>query len=342
MRKIPRESLKEKSILNLVIEELQTNYQKYFALHEKPQLIPVAYFERPHSFVWKYKLDRIPARKGIYMKMHKKSRTGENCKIEYEILKSLCAAFDQYPLYSVVKPVACFPEYSIIITEDAEGEELSARIKQRAKHFAPDQTAFMELAKCCFYTGEWLKLFQSVTQTTRRIALRECGLMESVLNALKHWNELGINSRIQFRIIHYFEKQISKLGSEMIEMSGQHGDFAPHNVIVNHKRIIVFDFPHYKNGPIYSDVARFYSSLSTYSKNPLYNGKKINQLLHLFIEGYKKETDFSLEILSLFIICHTVASLSWEESLSGKTLFQKCYRKRVIAFYLQWIRENCI
>jgi hypothetical protein len=227
------------------------------------------------------------------------------------------------------------------MTEDAEGEELSAQIKQGAKHFSPDQTKSMELAKYCFSTGEWLKLFQSVTQTTRRIALRECGLLGSILNAFKRWNELGIDSRIQFHIIHYFERQISKLGREMIEMSGQHGDFAPHNVIVNHEQIIVFDFPNYTNGPIYSDVARFYASLLTYTKNPLYNSKKINNLLNLFIEGYRKETDFSCEIFDLFVICSMVNSLTREDALSGNTLFHKCYRRLVISFYLQWFREKC-
>ena len=327
--------------LNLVTEELQTNHRRYFNLHEKPRLIPITYCERPNSFIWKYIIDGNSTRKSIHIKIHKKPCTGEHCRTEYEILKSLYAAFEQYPRYSVVKPIACFPEYSIIITEDAEGEKLSAQIKQRAKHFSPDQTKFIELAKCFFSTGEWLKLFQSVTQIPRRIALRECGLLESIPKAFKRWNELGINSRIQFQIIHYFEQQISKLGSEMIEMSGRHGDFAPHNIIVNHERIIVFDFPNYEDGPIYYDVARFYASLLTYTKNPLYSSKKINQLLNIFIEGYRKETDFSSEIFDLFVIYRMVYYLPREESLSVNTLFQKCYRRRVISFYLQWFREKC-
>jgi len=329
-------------ILNSAIEELQTNYRHYFHLHEKPELIPITYLERAHSFIWKYRIDGHATRKGIYIKNHKNHCSGENCKTEYEILKNLHAAFDQYPLHSVIKPVACFPEHSIIITEDAEGEELSAQIKQRAKHFSLDQTKFMELATYCFSTGEWLKLFQSVTQLTRRIALRECGLMESILKAFKRWNKLGVNSPMQFQIIRYFEQQIAKLGSEMIEMSGQHGDFVPHNVIVNHERIIVFDFPQYRNGPIYYDVARFYSSLLPYAKNPLYNSKKINHLLNLFIEGYRKERDFSSEIFDLFVICGMVNSLTREDALSGNTFFHKCYRRRVISFYIQWFSEHCI
>ena len=324
--------------LNLVIEELQTNYQKYFDFVEKPQLILTAHFERPHSFIWKYRIDGNSTRKSIYIKIHKRTRTCEDCKVEYEILKSLYAAFDQYPLYSVVKPVAYFSEYSIIITEDAEGEELSDQIKHRARQVFPDQTKFMELAKYCYSTGEWLRIYQSVTKITQLTTLRECGLMESVLEALKHWDELGINSGIQFHIIHHFEQAISKLGCEMIEMGGQHGDFVPFNVIVSHDRIILCDFPCCRNGAIYHDVARFYSALLTFPKNPLYNSKKIEQLLNLFIEGYRKGIDFSYEIFNLFVIYHMVTSLHLEESLSGKTLFQKCYRRRVISFYFTMVQ----
>ena len=334
-------SKQNNSVLNLAIEELQTNYRQYFNPHKKLQLIPITYLERAHSFIWKCRIDGNSTRQGIYIKHYKKHRSGERCKIEYEILKSLYEAFDQYPLYSVVKPIACFPEYSIIITADVKGENLSDQIKQGAKHVFPDRTKYIELERYCLSAAEWLRIFQSLTKISRRIPLSECGLMESILKALQCWDTLGIDSGIQYHIIHYFERQISKLGSEMIEMSGQHGDFVPHNVIVNHERIIVFDFPQYKDGPIYYDVARFYASLLRYPNNPRYNSEKINQLLNIFIEGYKKETDFSCELFDIFVNYHMVNALPREESLSGKALLHKCYRKRVISCYLQWFREKC-
>ncbi len=333
-------------ILNFVLKELQENYKKYFDFHEKPKIIPVKYLERTNSYVWKCDINCNDSKRGIYIKVYKKKRfTDEKilhfCNTEFKTLKSLYEAFKGYSTYSVVKPLAFFPEHLVVISEETGGELLSNYIKKDA-HFLSGKQKFKRLKEYCFFSGEWLRIFHMLTSRNQK-KISELDMLSYIIEDSPSWEKLGISPIVKNQIILYFEQKLSILGEEFVPMSVQHGDFMPFNILISPNKIVVFDFPYSKNDTVYYDVGRFCSTLLSYPKNPFYTFNSMKKLMYSFIDGYKNhEKTFSCEILKLYLIYNMINYLKWEKALSGNTLFQKFYSMRVIPFYLKWLQKNCI
>lgn len=333
-------------ILNLVLRELQENYKKYFDFCEKPRIMPVKYLRRTNSYVWKCDVKCNNSKNSIYVKVYKKKGfTDEEilhfCNTEFKTLKSLYEAFKGYSRYSVVRPLAFFPEHSVFISEEADGELLSDYIKRDARFFSGRQK-FKRLKEYCFSSGEWLRILHMLTSRNQK-KLSELDMFMHILRDSRNWDKLGISSIVKNQIILYFEQKLSILGDELVPMSGQHGDFMPYNILISPNKIVVYDFPYYNNNTVYFDIARFCSTLLTYPKNPIYTFNNMKKLIYRFIDGYRNdEKPFSYEILKLYLIYNMINYLKWEKALSGNTLFQKFYAMRVIPFYLKWLQKNCI
>jgi len=207
--------------------------------------------------------------------------------------------------------------------------------------FLQQKEEFEQLKRYCHSCGEWLQTFQNITDTHKTLKLREVGLIERITEDFRRWNLLSIKSKTQSRILNYLEEKIEEFGSEEIPIIGQHGDFIPFNVIAGNKQTIVLDFPYYRDGPVYEDLARFYAVLITMPKNIIYRYRDMKTLTEAFLEGYKRDkTGFSSEIFRLFLIKNMVNWLSWERSVITKGLVNGLISKRVIAYYMQWFKQN--
>ncbi len=331
--------------LEFVLNELTENYSKYFEVDAKPTFSLLEHQSKRLSEILKYELCvNGNKQRNIYIKIqrnpdHKRERIEEFCIAEFETLRRLHTAFKKYPRFSVIKPIACFLEYWVTVTEEAQGENLFNILKSHGRIFS-ERARFEQLREYCHSCGEWLGIFHIVTAQNRTKNLAELGLWDGTIEDFQRWKLLGIDNKIQMEILAYLEQQLATLGSKEVSISGQHGDFIPFNIIVKPGEVFVLDFPYYTEGTTYNDLARFCAVLITMPKNWLYRYDDMEKLKRTFLEGYSKQNvDFSYDIFRLFFIRNMTNWLSWEKSLIANSLLQKLISKRVISFYLDWFQQ---
>jgi len=129
------------AVLGFVFNELTKNCSKYFGVKTKPTFFLLEHQSKRLSEILKYQL-RIngSSKKNIYVKIqknpdHERARIEEFCQSEYDTLNKLHNAFEEYPNLGVTKPICCFRQHLVTVTEEAKGENLFNILKSNGNVF---------------------------------------------------------------------------------------------------------------------------------------------------------------------------------------------------------------
>ncbi|RMD99138.1 MAG: hypothetical protein D6814_06130 [Calditrichaeota bacterium] len=331
--------------LNKVLDELARDPEKYFQFAGPVEFIPLRHLTKRLSEIWRYAVRGPNGAINIYIKIHKNpdhslNEVREFSKTEYEVLQNLHQKFIPFKQYGVVKPIAFFPEYLVTITEEVEGDNLFVYLKKYA-HFLGRREQFKLLKHYCYISGGWLRAFEKVTLTNQRRRLDQLGLLDEAKRNLRRWDRIGIDQNLKARVWAFIHQQIEKYGAEELQISGQHGDFIPFNVIAKPNRVTVLDFPYFDHGTVYHDLARFCTVLLTMSKNPFYPPARKKELVKSIIEGYAEEGDFNARVFRLFLVLNMVDWITWEEWFQSSLGLKRLFSGWVMKFYEKWFRQAC-
>jgi len=252
----------------------------------------------------------------------------ERVKKEYRTLIMAYENFRPFPEYSVVKPIACFPELLVVISEYFCGETLQSVLRKKARLF-PSSTNMELLEKYCYSCGEWLKLFHGFTQKEPKEKLRvdevieyiDMRLMRLVSNSQIHFDE-----KLQRQVIDCVRKNLEAVKARDLLMTGQHSDFFPGNILVNAGKVVVSDFTMFSYGSIYQDFTYFYQHLDAMLTNPLYRRETVSRLQRSFLSGYGRDIDRWGPMFRIFQILQKVNSLCSSVAMRPTHLHMKVSR----------------
>ncbi|MEW6096850.1 MAG: hypothetical protein AB1567_10050 [bacterium] len=341
-----------------IMNQLLITSKSYWENDELIRLEPIRFFEMPYSNILKVKLIFKNGCQNIYIKIFKLEQETiqmleldmdskkpievmENkIKIDFEMAKSLYQEFKKYPGYSTIKPIAVFPQYLAVVSEEIQGENL-AKILEKEAMFYPTLNTLKTLSSYLNGCGKWLRIFQKITQKEKNGKLNLDSIIEYVDIRMK---KMADNPNVKFskilreEVIKYFEKQKRCIKDSDLIISGIHGDFAPVNIIIDGDRIICSDFNMSMYGSTYHDLTRFYHQLQLFLYKPIFRPKTILRLQKSFLGGYGVELDIiSQPIFKLFMIQHVICHYFGLVMLKRRPWREHLYNKLVCRRHLQWL-----
>ncbi len=269
------------------------NIERYYNTTEKPIVKTVTENRYSYSYIRVLKLIWDSRVSTVYLKRIVHTRpeeiTRNQLEIECNLIKRLTGQFTDCSKYanSIVRQVACFPEYIVTVTEECTGDNFQDFIGEKGRWY---HYPFMidEMEDYCRSSGEWLKLFHHFTKKSN-VSNKE----------VFDWIKGEIIWRIRLlknkktTLVSFLEKVFNKMVDDLssacvdnVLVTGMHGDYAPHNIFVEHGLIRIIDFSEFKYGSNYCDVINFVSKLSQLKASPLYKNIHITRCQEAFIRGY--------------------------------------------------------
>lgn len=341
-------------MLEKILKELKTQPLKYFEREQVIALEQASVYSGLYWNTYRYKVDFSNTRKYIYIKVHKeaenltnqakRSELQQRVGASYENLSRVYASFKAFSGYSVIKPIACFPEWIALITEESPGIDLWTLIRKKAK-FYPSKTNLHLLKKYCRACGKWLAIFQ---QITRRPDLDPCEFdsfietLDSSLSTLIHKQNSMFSNEFRQRIIGFCQQLILSIPDEDRMVSGLHYDFAPVNILIHEDKITVLDLEDLRNGVIYYDSIYFYYHLNLLLETPIYRPATVAKLQKAFIEGFGTLLDLSKNVVTLCLIHNVIDSLLYlSHHREHVSWYKKLYDKLLYKKHIHWLQNVC-
>jgi len=255
----------------------------------------VRHLVRPYSNVYRLQLV-APAARFVYVKMltpgAKFERNSEKyltrLATEFNAARRLQIALQSEAEIAVIKPLAYFPEWLAIITEEAAGVTLADLINREGR-FWPAAEKLEQLTKHCRRAGQALAAMQTVTAETARFDPAELlDYIDERLQRLVKSRETPLSATDRQRIVKFLEQTIPAVPVQQLGLCGTHGDYAPFNVLATAEKITVADFTMFKAGSVYNDLTYFYHRLEGYLHKPVFRPSTIRGLQDAFTAGYNE------------------------------------------------------
>lgn len=321
----------------------------------------VRHLVRPYSNVYRLQLT-APASRFVYVKIltpgAKFERNPEKyltrLSTEFNAARRLQVALQDEAEIAVIKPLAYFPEWLAIITEEAAGVTLADLINREGR-FWPAAEKLEQLAKHCCRAGHALAAMQKVTSETPRFDPVELlGYIDERLQRLVKSQEAPLSVADRQQIIKFLEHTIPAIPMQQLGLCGTHGDYAPFNVLATTEKITVADFTMFKVGSVYNDLTYFYHRLEGYLHKPVFRPATIQKLQGAFVAGYgeamgknKSRPGHDDLLFKIFWIKHIVnnysAIMRRRVLAKGKTLAWpvQLFNRRVFQRYNRCLQQFC-
>lgn len=242
---------------------------------------------------------------------------GWDIKSEYEgyalVHKMDC---DQRTFFSV-RPLLFMEEPKIIATIFVQGRMLQDIYKQSLMRFRNRK----QLEKSLYFTrliAQWLVRFLAETEETRKPVKGEAVLSfcKDRFQEISRWSpsfrEYGISSDL---FIPFLYKVLHISPADRVRVVRNHGDFAPHNVLIDSKdRLGVIDigFTVDKNNPLlFEDAATYLIYLEQMRTNPIYRSSGLEIIIKTFLTELLGEDPRSLREFMAAYIKKNLAHIAW-------------------------------
>jgi aminoglycoside phosphotransferase (APT) family kinase protein len=324
----------------------------------------VRHLPRPYSNVYRLQLvSPLAATSFVYVKiLAPKAKSSPNPEkyiarlaAEFDAGQRLYAAFRHEKEFAVIKPVAYYPEFLAIVSEEAPGESLAHLIAREGRLW-PAAEKMEGLAKHCRRAGQALAAMQTATPETAKFNPAE--LIEYIdvrLQRLLASEQTPFSSADRRQILKFLESAIPAIPSEQLTACGTHGDYAPFNLLAAPEKITVADLTMFKTGSAYNDLTYFYHRLEGYLHKPIYRRQTIRHLQNAFLGGYveamgKKKQHWRVDgdlLFKILWIKHVVnnysALMRQRVAPTGKAapFSSQLFNRHVFRRYNLWLKQFC-
>lgn len=315
-----------------VLARLASASRRYFGI-DHVSLQPVAVFARPfsevlqvrlvghehlpHAFVKRFKL-REPAHLWQDVLQRRVEREFDTCLRTHEALSGASGL-------SAVRPIACFPEDLVIVTEQVRGQPLSAILEERASWY-PAAVTVDGLSHVLERVGGWVRTFQSVMPRSGRVSLDDLReYLDHRLKAIVQARGAAFSESDRALVLRHFDALASAVRDHELRDAAIHADFCPANVLVQQCDVAVIDFDRAGTGCAYLDIARMFTQLDFLQAKPRFRPGVVRQLQAALLRGYDPDLDADHPLFRLMVLQHTVCQ------------FKKLAQRRVSDARLAWL-----
>ena len=342
-------------VLSKIVVNLRDNYRSYFGSDSVPEIEVLSTRSYPNSQITQLSVRMGHEGKALFVKLlypdrvdgrfNKSDREYKKQQIQTEndVLKKLYKAYQAYPDLGVVKPIACFPEFLALVTEEQTGAKFSSIIGNVKLYSSREQ--FKRLVYWVQLCGWWLHLFQGFMREgyKEKYDFREvfdyCNVR---LDILSHHNPGEFTEGFCRRIRHFLEEQVDELKLEDLEIVGGHNDYRPYNMIVSGQKLVLLDFSGFSYGPACCDYVKFWSGLDSIKGSLFVSDERVQRLQEAFAIGYRKTVDLDDAVFKVFRVSYMLdkmgdTCLDWPTiAWLRRPAYKQLYRK-----YLSWLKKNC-
>jgi hypothetical protein len=323
------------------------------ALGDAPleDVIPLRHIDRPYSRTLYVEVRFAERAWRAYVKICKPSpildpdapSPAARGQREFNLLRSLQDAFRDDPQTRAVTPVAFYPEFPVLITEEAPGRELLSELKSQLGWY-PSQRALAAMRHVCRLCGRWLAKFQRTTSIPpgQFISLDEVRQYnQRRLDKLVHHRFLGFDDPFRQRVLRALDALADRVQPSDLRPTAIHGDFALGNVLCHEGRIVVLDFPMCGVGAAWLDVTHFHHQLRLLALHPRFRRRTVEQLSQAFLDGYDPRLDRNAPPFRIFELQHTLCQLSRLISFRSDSFAGRIYDRYVARRQLRWLDAAC-
>jgi serine/threonine protein kinase len=331
------------------LDRLSAQSEQYFG-HRAAIIQPVALADREAARVLRARV-RTPNGndRHIFVKVFKpRGQSSEDWRFmrarvthDFAVTSEIYRALSEVSDLSAVRPLACFPEELILVTEEARGEPFDALLERRAT-WQPHNRTLDELTHVALRIGGWLKAFQGVRRLDGRItldAMRE--YLDFRLRRLVSNRNGAFSERQRQSVLSHFDALSRDVGQADLNEVLVHGDIAPSNILVETPgpKIVVIDFAMASTGGAYLDVARLFTQLEFLKAKPKFRPHVVARLQAALLEGFDPSLRPSHPLFKLFelqhVICH-IANLS----LNPAPPMARLYNLYQLHRHRRWLRNR--
>lgn len=273
----------EKYVLTAICEDLSRHFGSKFRICSTEKM------PTPYTVVFKICCAAEEGNFDLYAKWLRAGKNSPSARSifeEYQIMLELSKSTSPVLCQSVPRPVRHYPEFAALVTKGAPGVQLERFLSRAIRSIYSSRTGMaIELAH---RVGTWLREFHECTKSDGAIYSHR-----EIAAYCMHRLQIMINDGLS-GIDREYPDVVRKLAERAdasplaagIFVCGQHGDFAPHNILTDGVRISVIDFGGYKLGVNIHDVISFLEKVRRMQERVLSNKSAVMQINQGFMDGY--------------------------------------------------------
>ena len=269
----------------------------------------------------------------------------QHIKDSYQNLLRVYTEFKQFPGYSSIKPIAHFPEWFSIVTEESRGADVWTILREKAKCY-PSKTNIKKLEALCRKCGTWLTLFQQLSiKETKNIPYdfgAKIEMYDFHLKRLVHSQNNTFPDELRKRIVDFCWQLVPSIPKRDCGIVGVHGDYAPVNILMHNDEITILDIETPKTGIVHWDSTYFAYHLSSLLENPIYRPMTIAKLKKAFFQGVGQSIKPSEKIVTFCMIHHVIQALLYiDVHRKNVHWHKKMYDKILYNRHIHWLKKTC-
>jgi Ser/Thr protein kinase RdoA (MazF antagonist) len=296
-----------------VLGRLQSESRRYFASDDLA-FEPVAVFDRPFSEVLQVRVVSGVRRPDAFVKRVKlrepvsvwRTELRRRLTQEFDTCLRVHEALSGCAGLAAVRPIACFADDFIIVTEQVPGRTLTAILEDRADWY-PSTATVEELSDALERVGSWLRAFQAALPQAGTIAVADVrDYLAQRLNAIVASPGGGFSEADKDAVLTYFDRTAATIPANDWRRATIHADFCPANVLIEGREVAVIDFDRAAVGCQYLDVARMFTQLESLQAKPKFRPETVRALQSALLRGFDPGFDPAQPLFQLMVLQHTV------------------------------------
>ena len=309
------------------------------------RLETVGYENRPYSWICRAALRDSPAAAGrhVFVKIFKPKDPSAGIDLAARVRQDFattCAIHSfmvPWPELGAVKPIACYDDALAIVTEEAAGTTLLARLQQEASWF-PSAARVEALARALETVGRWLKCFQGFQPASNVVSIES--LRDYIDIRLKRMVDRHvIVPELRAQILAHLEALGRLVSPADLQEVAVHADLAPANILVSDRSVVVLDFAMTGRGTAMQDLSRLYMQVDLLRAKPQFRRRVVAALGTALLRGFDGTLSPRHPLFRTASMLHHVNHLgtltSRREPLPGRLL-----SARVIGMHRRWIADE--
>lgn len=308
------------------------------------QLTPVAFEERPYSYLLRVKVRTAATARPdshIFIKIFKpKPHDGGVEKMrarvahDFATTRHIHEAMTQWPDLAAIRPIACYVDELAIVTEEAHGVTLLAYLQAHAGWFPGGET-LRALETTMAQVGRWVRAFQSIDPGLERVSV----------DALGDYVDLRLKRLVDQRVFTARDRQrvlehLDALGRDVAPSDLQevvaHADLAPGNILISGRRVVVLDFAMANRASTLHDISRLYLQMDLFRAKPQFRSPVIRALQRALLAGFDPILTADRPLFRFLLMLHRVNHLG-TLSLNRERFPASAFSSHIRRLHRRWI-----
>ena len=174
--------------------------------------------------------------------------------------------------------------------------------------------------------GEWLRVFHDEQNSVLRPVTPEA-VLEMVLREFDRLPAPPYDARLRSKVEKFCSRSLEQTTVRELPVVPQHGDFLPHNIIVDGDKVFGLDFNATRLDAGVEDLSNFVAYLELFRKLPICSRRAVERWQASFLGGYG-QSGWDRPLLRVFVLRKMLALL--HESIRYKTLARGLISRYVV------------